>query len=166
MDANHGLVNVLLLINLKGPAKTFAPASWMFNTPLAVLYYNEENMEPGTVVRMYANAFEDIPPGVSDQMIRMVHSGDFQSADGSIDYAERLDRVTCPILLLCSKADNLATEWAVLEAYKRIGSEDKSYRLFGLANGYVADYGHCDIINGTKARDEVFSLIAQWLEEH
>ncbi|MCK4298374.1 MAG: alpha/beta hydrolase, partial [Planctomycetes bacterium] len=61
---------------------------------------------------------------------------------------------------------NLATEWAVLEAYRLLGSEDKSYRLFGLANGHVADYGHCDLINGKRAREEVFAYIAGWLDEH
>jgi len=166
MDEYHGLINVLLVINVRGPARTFALASWMFNTPLAILYYNAQNMDPATIVRLYANAFEDIPPGVSDQMIRMVASGNFQSADGSVDYTSKLDRVRCPVLLLCAKGDNLASEWAVQEAYRRIGSKDKSYRLFGVANGYVADYGHCDIIDGKRARDEVFKLIAQWLGRH
>lgn len=166
MDTYHGLINILLVINVRGPARTFAPAAWMFNTPLAILYYNAQNMEVGTIVRMYANAFEDIPPGVSDQMLRMVRSGEFQSADGSLVYAKRLDRVRCPVLLLTGKGDDLASEWAVLEAYRRIGSEDKTYRLFGLANGYVANYGHCDIINGKRAREEVFTYIADWLDRH
>ncbi len=166
MDDYHGLVNVLLVINVRGPARTFAPAAWMFNTPLAILYYNSTNIHAGTIVRMYANAFEDIPPAVNDQMILMVHSGEFQSAEGDVVYAKRLDRIHCPVLLLCAKGDNLATEWAVLEAFRRIGSEDKSYRLFGLANGHVADYGHCDLINGKQARKEVFAFIADWLDRH
>ena len=166
MDEYHGLVNVLLVINVQGPARTFAPAAWMFNTPLAILYYNASNMDVGTIVRLYANAFEDIPPGVSDQMLRMVRSGEFESADGSLVYAKSLDRVRCPVLLLCAKGDNLATEWAVLEAYRLIGSEEKGYRLFGLANGHVANYGHCDLINGKRAREEVFTYIADWLDEH
>jgi pimeloyl-ACP methyl ester carboxylesterase len=166
MNEYHGVVNILLVINVRGPARTFAPAAWMFNTPLAILYYNAGNMKAGTIVRMYANAFEDIPPAVSDQMLLMVRSGEFQSADGSLNYAKRLDRVRCPVLLLCAKDDNLASEWAVLEAYRLVGSEDKSYRLFGLANGHVANYGHCDMINGRRAREEVFEYVAKWLDDH
>jgi pimeloyl-ACP methyl ester carboxylesterase len=166
MEESEGLLNVLLAINVRGPARTIAPAAWMFNTPLAILYYNAQNMEWATIVRMYANAFEDIPPGVSAQMMRMVRSGEFQSADGSLVYAKMLDKVQCPVLLLCAKGDNLATEWAVVEAYQRVGSADKSYRLFGVANGCAADYGHCDVINGKRARQEVFTYIADWLDRH
>lgn len=166
MEQSEGLLNVLLAINVRGPARTFAPAAWMFDTPLALLYYNARNMDPGTIVRLYANAFEDIPPGVSGQMLRMVRSGEFESADGSLVYAKMLDKVHCPVLLLCAKGDNLATEWAVLEAYQRVGSADKSYRLFGVANGYVADYGHCDVVTGKRAREEVFTYIGDWLDRH
>jgi len=60
----------------------------------------------------------------------------------------------------------MAPEIAMQLAYHGVGSEDKTYRLFALANKSSADYGHCDLITGANARREVYPVILKWLDKH
>ena len=151
---------------MKFALRNTAVLSPAMETPLDVLYYNRYNMGDETIRRLYANAFENIPPGVSRQLSTMVADGHFTSTDGKIDYAENLEKIRIPMLFVAAKRDNMAPELVVNYAFHRVGSEDKEYRLFARANKDDYDYGHCDLINGKSARDEVFPVILDWLKRH
>jgi hypothetical protein len=136
------------------------------NTPLDILYYNRSNVETSTVNRMYVNCLENIPVGVSDQMMDMILTGDFQTADQKYNYFRNLSRVKVPMLLIAAKVDNCAPPMVVNEAYHAVSSKDKTYVELSLADRNSIDYGHCDMIWGPRAPLEVYPVILKWLEGH
>jgi len=70
-----------------------------------------------------------------------------------------LKRFTAPILFVAGDKDKLAPPSAVKYAYENVSSKDKEYiELEG--------YGHCDMIIGKNAKEEVYEPIYEWLSEH
>jgi pimeloyl-ACP methyl ester carboxylesterase len=130
------------------------------------VYYNRANISP-IVLRIYLLAgVEDVPLGVVDQLMEVARTGELKSVDKKVNYTARIPEITVPILLLAGQVDNMCPLDTVRDVYEHIGSKDKTYRVFGLANLYSVDYGHGDMVLGTRARDEVFPYIAKWLEKH
>jgi len=54
----------------------------------------------------------------------------------------------------------------VREAFEQVGSADKTFHVFGLANFCSADYGHMDLVIGRHSRTDVFPYVLKWLETH
>jgi len=161
MDA--GLQNIIEKRMMASILQNLAVFKTVLMTPLDVLYYNRDNMPDDTVVRFYANAIENIPPRVNDQLTEMIRRGEFVSPDGKTSYARLLGNIKVPMLLVTGKADELAPPEAVRYAYDHVGSTDKTFHLFGRANKHLRNYGHCDIINGDGAEKEVYPFILKWL---
>ena len=132
-------------------------------TPMDILYYNRDHMPDETVICFYANAVENIPPRVNEQLMAMVRDGEVRSPDGETRYVKMLMNVTTPILCVGGKADELAPPQAIRFAYGNVSSEDKSFHIFGRANKGMHDYGHCDIICGNSAEQEVYPYLTKWL---
>ena len=132
-------------------------------TPLDVLYYNRDCMPDETVIRFYANAVENIPPKVNDQLMAMSVKGHLMSVNGEIDYARLLSNVKTPILCVTGKADELAPPEAVRYAFNSVSSADKTFHVFSRASNCPRDYGHCDIICGMGADKDVYPYLCKWL---
>ena len=132
-------------------------------TGLDWLFYNRDNMSYLALAGLFYYVVEDIPNGVLKQVIEMTRNGHFLSADGKTDYTAMLANVTRPILVAGGKADNLALPEVVRYTYNQVGSQDKTYRLFGTTNGYSADYGHDDLVMGRYAVREVLPYLSAWL---
>ena len=47
-----------------------------------------------------------------------------------------------------------------------LGSEDKTYRVFGREHGDPTDFGHGDLVIGDHAPTVIFPEIAAWLRTH
>ena len=158
-------VGMLKIANIKGICEDYAllPTGIM---PFDTLYYNRENVTELTVRRMYAYCMEDLPYGVSVQLNRMVSTGDFWSADGTIDYCSRLHEITIPVYVVSGKLDNMCPGGMAYNAYRAVGSKDKEYIHFARANENKADYGHCDLVWGLPAPGEVFPAVESWLDKH
>jgi pimeloyl-ACP methyl ester carboxylesterase len=164
MEGSQGLLNALMVINTRDPIRN--TAIFDLQTPFDTLYYVRDNMARGSLPRIKANCFEDIPRGVSDQMMEMVRGQDFVSADATFDYVENLSRITIPMLFVCAKVDFMAPPYSVYVAYHGVASEDKSFRELSTANHYSVNYGHCDMLIGKNARTEVYPEIVKWLNAH
>lgn len=134
--------------------------------PWEELFYNAENMDRLTTIRMFRKAIDDTSPGVISQFSDAVRDGDLKSFDKKFNYTKNLRRVDIPVLLIAGAADKMATPKAVEHAYREISSRDKEFRVFSKANGYSADYGHCDLILGKRSEEEVYPFIYNWLESH
>ena len=135
----------------------------VFENGLDWLFYNRRNMTPTALWGLYYYVVEDVPNGVLQQVIDLAKSGQWKSLDGKINYTEKLSDIKTPILIAGGKADNLALPEALRYTYNHVSSEDKTYRLFGLTNGYSTDYGHNDVVMGRRAVREVLPYIANWL---
>jgi pimeloyl-ACP methyl ester carboxylesterase len=131
--------------------------------PVERLFMNQANMT-GDVVRLLPlRVQEDIAPGQLAQLVRLIERERFASADGTIDYASLLGKVTCPTLVVAGTLDNLCPLDSAQFAYHHIGSRERQWRLAGRVNGFSADYGHDDLVLGRNARAEVFPVIERWI---
>lgn len=93
-------------------------------------------------------------------------SGDIRTADRRRSYRDGFGRVRTPMLFLAGSIDTLAPPASVRYVYDRVGSEEKAFREFGRAQSDVVDYGHGDIMLGSRAEDEVFPVIEAWLRKY
>lgn len=153
-----------LVINSAVASQFKAAGVDLMKSPFDLLFYNTANMEKDIIIKMYRQAVEDIAPGVIDQLRVMIANGEFLSADKKINYSANLSGINVPILCLGGLDDNMAHVMSIHYAYEKVSSSDKSMRIFCLANGYSANYGHNDLLLGKKAPDEVYPYILKWLE--
>jgi pimeloyl-ACP methyl ester carboxylesterase len=135
-------------------------------TPMDKLFFNGQNVDAAVLKALFYLVEEEISPSQLKQLLGMVRTERFKSLDGKIDYTGALSQVTTPTYFMVGTVDNMATVGAVQYAYRQVSSADKEYRLFGRVNSNKDDYGHCDIIIGRYAREEVYPTIAQWLNGH
>lgn len=160
------LLKMSLFINTRNLTNLTAPISDQLHGPLQILSYNTQNMTKEILARFNTHVIENTSPGVVTQMKLMVQKGDFYSSDQSRNYTAQYHKIQAHLLCVAGKLDNLATPSSAHFIYNAASSQDKTYRLFGVANGYSADYGHNDLILGKKAPEEVYPYIIGWLEQH
>ena len=68
--------------------------------------------------------------------------------------------------IFAGAGDGLTPPEDVRTVYDRISSTDKEWILCGRDHGFTADFGHIDLVLGTRAPAEVFPHIARWIEAH
>ena len=129
-------------------------------------YYTASNVDARTVDRFYGYTLEDPGAGALKQLDPYLVAGRMLSADGRLDYASGLDRVTTPILMVAGEADIMADIPSSILTYNALGSADKTLMRFGRLDGHEADYGHCDLVWSRNAPREVFPPLIDWLDRH
>jgi len=163
---NRHLFKAFLIVNTRSGATGIAPFRKFIVTPDEILFFNGNNVKDETVKKLLSYVVEDLPVGVVDQIIKMIQTGVFMSADGSINYTDQIKNIDLPMLLVCGKADNLAPPESVRRVYHDIKSKDKTFIMFGTSNGYKKDYGHNDLVLGTISEKEVYPKIYNWLKSN
>jgi len=158
-------VYLSLMINRTVASQFQAVSAGIVKTDFDLLFYNPRNMETDVVIKMYRQAVEDMSPGIIDQLRVMIAEGKFFSVDKKINYSANLSKIKVPILCLGGLYDNLAPPMSVYFAYQNVASIDKTIRIFSIANGYSANYGHSDLLLGKKAPQEVYPYMLRWLEK-
>lgn len=159
----RGFRLLMMMVNNRWQALAGAATLSRLKTPIDMLFYNTDNVDVPVIMELFLHATEDIPSGMIEQTLALAKTGEFISSDGKINYTEEARRVDVPILMLAGKADNMADPEGVRYIYHRVSSKDKTFRLFGLANGNACDYGHDDLIIGKHAPQEVFPFLRDWL---
>ncbi|MFO0950000.1 MAG: alpha/beta hydrolase [Isosphaeraceae bacterium] len=127
-------------------------------------YYSNENVDPLTVSRFYGYTLEDTGRSALKQLDPYLERGHFVSADGKIDYAERLGEVRVPVLMVAGDGDIMSDVPSTEVTFNALGSEDKTLVRYGKAEGHVADYGHCDLVWSRHAPKQIFPDLADWLD--
>lgn len=156
---------LMKMVNNRWQALAGAATLSQVKSPIDTLFYNADNVDSVTVLSLFLHATEDVPSGLIEQTLVLAQTGEFVSHDGKFNYAAQLSRIHTPALLVAGKADNMADPEGIRDVYHRIASQDKTFRLFGRANGDSIDYGHNDLIIGKKAPQEVFPFILEWLNQ-
>jgi len=82
---------------------------------------------------------------------------------GPFFYMERIPQVTVPTLVLAGTLDHLVPPVTAEYLLGLLGSQDKSIRVFGLAQGDHVDFGHVDLSVGVHAEEDVYPVAAEWL---
>jgi polyhydroxyalkanoate synthase subunit PhaC len=103
-------------------------------------------------------------PGEMSQFADMIRAQSFQSSGGDVDYRAALARVRVPALVLAGRADEVAPPDRVKALYDALGSPDRRFVVAGLENGFSNDYGHMDFGVGDRAEEEIYPLVAAFLD--
>jgi pimeloyl-ACP methyl ester carboxylesterase len=127
-------------------------------------YYSNQNVDRETISRFYGYALEDTGPGALRQLDPYLEYGHMLSADRSIDYVDNLNRIQTPTLLVAGDGDIMSDVPSTELMLAKLGSPDKLLMRFGRSGGYVADYGHCDLVWSRHASKEIFPPIIDWLD--
>jgi len=147
------------LARFAGPLVHLAPDSNLLH---AILNY--DNIELSSMVSFVNPGMENISTALVRQYRSWLVSGFVESADGEVNYSEGLAKVTAPALLISGRVDHIVPPWVVRAAYDRLGSADKSFVVLGQGWGTRHDYGHGDLLVGSRVVEEVFPLISEWME--
>lgn len=142
-----------------------APFAGLAHPPAAEIAINGRNVDRPVFRRHLANAIEDVPAGVFAQLRGWVREDAFRSANGAVDYRERLSDCRQPALFVSAERDGLAPPPVVRAASERWGGETQYWNA-GLREGFSADYGHTDLLLGRRAPEEVFPKLRDWLLAH
>jgi len=170
------------LLSMIASQKPITDASLLINTTVAYqfrnltlgtiklpweeLFYNKENMDNLTAIKMFRTTIDDTSPGVISQFSDAIKTGELMSVDKKFNYTQNLHQIKTPILFLAGSNDKLAPPETVQYAYEHVSSRRKEFQLFSKANGYSADYGHCDLVLGKKSEEEVYNYIYNWLKRN
>lgn len=128
------------------------------------LVYNRRNLTAEERKLLAATALENISRAEVKSFSSWSTRDRFCSDDGKVDYVAGFARITVPVLLLSGTADRIVPPANVQFVMGRLGSADKTHRVFGRLSGDAHDWGHVDLVAGELADAEVFPEIAAWLE--
>ena len=128
--------------------------------------YNPDNIERSVQREMMNRVTSPLYRGEMDQFDPILASGDFTSCDGEICYQDALWDTGVPTLFFAGRMDRIASPDRVRAYYDAMPTDDKQFLVLSEANGYHADYGHCDFGVADNVRDEVFEPIVGWLRSH
>ncbi len=132
--------------------------------PLLHALYNLDNIDQRALLGFLRDGFENVGRGTVAQYYRWVEAGTIVSADGRKDYTAGLAEVTIPALVIAGRVDHIAPAWTVRAGHDALGSDDKTWVVLGEGWGQHNDYGHADLMLGDWAEDEVFPVIADWID--
>ncbi len=127
--------------------------------PIALRGWHAGAIEPEILGEHMAHAFDMANVPVMLTMFRWSKSafgGTRRSKVDGLDYAERFERSTQPLLVIAGTGDDLAPPDSVEPAYLVSRASDKTYRELPL--------GHIDLLVGTEAPTTVWPMVERWLE--
>ncbi len=120
------------------------------------------NLRPGDYTLSAANCQDQTPMSLLVDLARCVEHGHLLGDDGR-DLTESMGEITTPTLIMCGKKDATVGFGPVLEAYERIGADEKKWVPLGEEFGQDDEYGHMTILVGKDVDREVHPHIADWL---
>jgi pimeloyl-ACP methyl ester carboxylesterase len=142
-------------------AALIAPFAGWISLPIGGT--NLRNMPGWVQRRALAEVIAPIWHGVLRQLRDWTLHDRFGSEDGKIDYRARVKALTVPHLVLGGMADGLAPPLNCKAHFALVGSADKQLKLFGKGEGEDVDYGHGDLVLGTRAHKDVYPVVVDWL---
>jgi pimeloyl-ACP methyl ester carboxylesterase len=142
-----------------------APLAGWFAVPVGSGMANQRNIPGWVQRRALATVIAPIWHGVLSQLRDWTLDDKFRSVDGKTDYRERVRDLKVPILVAGGSVDGLAPPANCRQHFALAGSADKELQMFGTEFGHQADYGHGDLLLGTRAHVEVYPKLIAWLEK-
>ena len=141
----------------------FAFVAETIRSPIQHLFLNPDNCLPGLLHTFMIDATADIPGPLGMNMVQ------WAAKDGKVrldhePVLPRLADVTLPVLFMVGGADRLGTPKSLHAAFDAWGGP-KKFVLLAKSEGYIADYGHMDMVTGPAAPQEVFAPIIAFLAE-
>lgn len=157
-----GLLAPFGVLHINVIHRIWLPFISFFPEPLSKALYRRENMSIKILKQAGAKLVTPLSRRLIFQFANWAVTGEFK--DGERDYTKEIEANHTPFLLLASTADLLAPPHSVKLAYEKLASKDKTYICFGTEPGSIK-YGHGDIVISERAKNEVYPIIAEWIEQ-
>lgn len=164
LGANRSIRKMLTVISTGRIARPLMFYRPPFLAKVDGFYFTAENVDRRTVDRFYGYTLENPGRGALEQLDPYLEHGHFISADRTFDYAQNLERVGTPLLMVAGEGDVLSDIPSTLTTFNGTASADKTLMRVGRRNGQADDYGHCDLVWSRYAPVEVFPPLIQWLD--
>jgi polyhydroxyalkanoate synthase len=152
------------------PSQLGAELSAPFQTsiddgPFQRFFYNPQSTRPETWQRLVAYGTANTAGGTAKQLLSLIETNRFGSADGARDFRADMAKIRTPIIVVAAKLDRVALTPAVKDGYRALGGPRK-WLLITRANGAAGEYGHMDLVIGERAPDEVFRPVLDFFNQH
>lgn len=128
--------------------------------------FRPANTDPLISARYLRSGVPDEAETLADQFADWVRSQTMRDAEGKVVYSDRLGEIGLPILLMAGGHDLQRPPQAIRDTFEAIGSDDKTFVLAGEGRGFSFDFGHDDLLAGSRGPAEVFPVVREWLDEH
>ena len=130
------------------------------------LFFYPPNRDPSISNSLNSVGMDTPSVGVLGQYLEIIASGELKTYDNSFNFAKNADKITVPYLIMGGNKDALAPPPVQQFLYDNISSEDKKKLILGTGYGFSVDFGHNDSIISPAARQEVYPIIKEWLDNH
>ena len=162
----HPLLGIVRWLPYRRLGQLASLNPWLLHRLVGEIAANPVNIDRRHLAHIARTALTDLPAPLLRQFAEWYGGEGFARVDGLLDYYDHLDRITAPLLFVAGAVDRLSPLEDIRFVYDAISSADKELLICGVAQGFSADYGHIDLIFGTRAREEVFPPIARWVDAH
>lgn len=136
---------------------------FLSRSPLGILVYNRRNTDSQTSTSLVKWGADDVSTRMSVQLMEGVKNVNYRQYAPLVfgaepyDYTENMDLVTAPMLFITGEKD--FANWEAIKRYgfDRVSSERKDFVM-------LPGYGHTDLVMGKNVSEEVYPLIADWMD--
>ena len=135
LNANRGL---RMLLSIVSTGRIARPMMWARLPGLERIdqfYYTSANVDPRTISRFYGYTLENPGKGALRQLDSYLATGHMHSADGTLDYAEHLNRVVAPTLMIAGEGDTMADIPSSMMTFEGLGAWTRRCSVSGVATG-------------------------------
>ncbi|MBL7071655.1 MAG: alpha/beta fold hydrolase [Candidatus Omnitrophica bacterium] len=159
------LLTASLIINTTMASQLRNFTFGIVKNPIEELLFETENMYGEVLIRFFRSCIDDTSAGVVTQFSDSIRRGEILSSDRRFSYTGNMHRIKVPILIMGGGKDGFVDAEALKNVYDTVSSRDKDFVVISKANGYSADYGHCDLVIGKNAEQDVYPVILNWLDK-
>jgi pimeloyl-ACP methyl ester carboxylesterase len=127
------------------------------------LFFNVEHVSP-QVYQALGPEHTDIPAlGLMKQYMTLTTKGELFDAKGQFSYTQNAANIQVPVFISCGELDQFAPPPVQKTLHDRVGSADRTLRIFGRRYGFAADSGHDDALVGLTSAAQVYPILDAWL---
>lgn len=126
-------------------------------------FYNPQSTDLETWRRLMVYGTAPVAGGAALQLMELMTTGNFMSADGKIDLRADMAKITTPVIVIAGRLDRIAVAPAVKDGYRALGGP-KEWHLITRANGAGGEYGHMDLVIGERASTEVWPKVLTFFD--
>jgi pimeloyl-ACP methyl ester carboxylesterase len=151
-------------LHVQDLSRLFAPLALRTFNPWIDKVAVVENLDAHMARRLMYRTVQSIPRGVLLQFRDWINHDAFRSVDHHIDYRARLFGCQTPVLVVGAPRDGVARLDGVRRALDLL--PNASWLLCSKSGGMSVDYGHIDVLFGTKASEEVYPRLLEHFVKH
>ena len=137
---------------------------FLSRSPIGIMLYNRRNTDSETSTSLVKWGADDVSAHMNIQLIDSVWNINFRQyfpfifRDDPYDYTLNMPLITAPMLFLTGDKDFANWEGIKRYGFDRISSAAKEFVM-------LPGYGHTDLVMGRHVSEDVYPLIARWMED-